>query len=330
MIVTCEGQRYLARCLPSVLSQDYPAFEVIVILNGSTDRSAQWLRENYPQVILIENSKNVGLCVARNQGIGRSAGEYIIVLDDDTEMEPGFLSAMVAAAESGEAVGMVASQVLFDHDPTRIDSAGIEVDWAGLAWNRHVGLAAANEPVQVVEVFGPTGAAGLYTRKMLNQIGLLDEDYFIYYDDVDIAWRGQQAGWRCLYTPAARIRHIHSGTSGKWSSFKTYLLGRNKLWTLVKNYPAGSLLLHLPLIIAYEVAAILYGLLVLKDTAALRGRLVALGNIRLPLAKRRQFHQAVPIRPVKLVPVKMPQLAWKMHRTVPLEPRQNSSLSPKA
>jgi GT2 family glycosyltransferase len=330
MIVTCEGQRYLARCLPSVFAQDYPAFEVIIILNGSGDGSARWLRENYPQVILIENSKNMGLCVARNQGISRSAGEYIIVLDDDTEMEPGFLSAMVAAAESGEAVGMVASQVLFDHDPTRIDSAGIEVDWAGLAWNRHVGLAAANEPVQAVEVFGPTGAAGLYARKMLTQIGLLDEDYFIYYDDVDIAWRGQQAGWRCLYTPAARIRHVHSGTSGKWSSFKTYLLGRNKLWTLVKNYPAASLLRHLPLIIAYEVAAILYGLLVLKDTAALRGRLAALRNIRLPLAKRRQFRRAVPIRPVKLAPVKMPQLAWKMHRTVPPESRQNSSLSPKA
>ena len=330
VIVTHNGLKFLARCLPSVFRQDYPNFEVIVVVNGSSDGTAGWLQERYSQAKLIENSQNLGYCAATNQGIRQSVGEYIIVLDDDTEMDPGFLPAMVAAAESAEDVGMVASQVVFDHDPTRIDSAGIEVDRAGIAWNRHVGLAAAEEPDGWVEVFGSTGAAGLYARKMLDQIGLLDEDFFIYYDDADIAWRGQRAGWRCLYTPAARVRHVHSGTSGKWSSFKTYLLGRNKLWTIIKNYSFGSLLLHLPLIVAYELAAIFYGLLVLRDTAALRGRLAALKAIAVPLAKRRAFNRAVRNRPVRLSPVRMPGLAWKMHRTVPAETPTNPPASSKA
>ena len=317
VIVSYNGKKYLIRCLPTLFNQDYPHFEVIVIDNGSTDGLADWLRADYPQVTLIANGENLGYCTATNQGFAASRGEYIIVLDDDTVLEPGFLSAMVAAAQSADDIGMVASQIVLDHAPELIDSAGIEVDWAGLAWNRHIGQPAADEPTEPVEVFGPAGAGGLYRRRMLDQIGWLDEDYFIYYDDSDIAWRGQRAGWRCVYTPQAKVRHVHSATSGKWSPFKTYLLGRNKLWTMIKNYPFGSFLLHSPIILAYETAAIVYGIFVLRSTSALRGRLAALKRINLPLAKRRQFNQSVPTRPVKLAPIRTPKLAWKLHRTIP-------------
>lgn len=318
VVTVCHnGRHHLARCLPSLFGQNYEPFEVIVVDNGSTDGLAQWLQTEYPQVILIHNRENLGYCFAANQGMRQSRGEYVIVLDDDTVLEPGFLTAMVEAAASDDDVGMVASQIVLDHAPNLLDSAGIEVDWAGLAWNRHLGKPAAGETTELIDVFGPAGAAGLYARKMLDQIGLLDDDYFIYYDDSDIAWRGQRAGWRCLYTPKAKVRHIHSATSGKWSPFKTYLLGRNKLWTMAKNYPLGSFLLYLPLILTFEAAAILYGLIVLRNTAALRGRIAALRGITLPLAKRRQFNRTVPTRPVKLAPVKLPKLAWKLHRTIP-------------
>ena len=255
--------------------------------------------------------------IGHKLGIQQSKGDYVILLNNDTELEPGFLSAMVMAANSAPEVGMVASQILFDHDPTRLDSAGIEVDWAGLAWNRHLGFPVADEPTGLVEVFGPSAAAGLYTRKMLDQIGVLDEDYFIYYEDVDLAWRGQRAGWRCVYAPTAKVRHIHSGTTGRWSSFKAYLLGRNKLWTLIKNYTLGAFFLNLPLILIFEMAAIAYGLFFSRTTAALRGRLAAIRGITKSLAKRREFNERIKTRSVKLAPVKTPKLAWKMHRGVP-------------
>jgi hypothetical protein len=316
IVLNHNGQHYLARCLPSIYSQDYPNIEIIVVDNGSSDNSIDWIRENHPQLKLIQNQENLGFCIANNIGIRESRGDYIILLNNDTELEPGFLSAMVAAAESSD-VGMVASQILFDHDPTHLDSAGIEVDRAGMAWNRRLGWPVANEPTEPIEVFGPSAAAGLYKRAMLDQIGILDEDYFIYYEDVDLAWRGQRAGWRCIYAPSARVRHIHSGTTGQWPSKKAYLLGRNKLRTMIKNYPANELLWNLPVIATFEIAAIFYGLFFSRITSPLQGRLAALIELPAYLAKRRQFNQAIQTHPVQLTPAKTPAIAWKMHRGIP-------------
>jgi hypothetical protein len=317
-VLNLDGRDYLARCLPSVFAQEYPTFETLVVDNGSRDDSVAWVKANYPQVRLLENGENLGFSIANNRAIRESRGDYVLLLNNDTELEAGFLTAMAAAAGAGPRVGMVASQILFDHDPTRLDSAGIEVDWAGIAWNRHLGLPVADEPAGLGEVFGPSAAAGLYSRRMLDEIGLLDEDYFIYYEDVDLAWRGRRAGWRCLYAPGARVRHIHSGTTGQWSSFKAYLLGRNKIWTMVKNYPAGPFFWHLPLILGFELAAVGYGLFVLRDTAALRGRLAAIGGLAQAWAKRRAFAQKVTTHPTPLAPAKAPLTAWRTHRGVPV------------
>jgi len=318
IVLNLNGQPYLARCLPSVLAQDYPTVEIIVVDNGSTDDSVAWTRAHYPQLKLIENGANLGFCLGNNRGIQAAQGDYIILLNNDTELLPGFITAMVTVAQSAEDVGMVASQILFDHDPTKLDSAGIEVDIAGMAWNRHLGHLVAAEPTQPHEVFGPSAAAGLYKRAMLDQIGVLDEDYFIYYEDVDLAWRGQRAGWRCLYAPAAQVRHIHSGTTGQWPAKKTYLLGRNKVRTMLKNYPTQGLWRNLPIILFFELAAIFYGLIFLHNIAPLQGRLAAMREIPYFLAKRKQFTQTVPTHPIQLTSVKSLPIAWKMHRGIPI------------
>jgi len=317
IVLNYNGRHYLERCLPSINAQDYKQVEIIVVDNDSTDDSVNWLQQHHPHITIIQNSENFGFCIANNIGIRQSRGDYIILLNNDTELDSGFLSAMVATANSAEDVGMVASQILFDHDPTRLDSAGIEVDYAGMAWNRHLGLPVADEPTTPIDVFGPSAAAGLYKRAMLNQIGILDEDYFIYYEDVDLAWRAQKAGWRCIYQPQAKVRHIHSGTTGQWPAHKAYLLGRNKLRTMIKNYPTHKLWQHLPLIIFYELAAILYGLLLMRQITPLKGRLMALQELPQYLAKRRSIKQYQrTMAPLK--PAKKPNLAWKMHRGVPI------------
>ena len=121
---------------------------------------------------------------------------------------------------------------------------------------------------------------------MLDEIGLFDEDFFAYYEDVDLAWRARNAGWRCLYAPRARVYHVHSATGGLEPTRKRYLIGRNKVWTLIKNYPAARLWVTWPLILSFELAVVLYALLIERDTAPLRGRLA--GGRELPHAWRKR------------------------------------------
>ena len=143
----------------------------------------------------------------------------------------------------------------------------------------------------MVEIFGPSGGAALYTRDLLTRLGGFDSDFFAYLEDVDLAWRAQLTGYRCLYQPKARILHAHSATSGEGSPFKSFLLGRNKLWLLLKNYPNPWFARHLPLIIGYDLMASLYGLAKRGDAALLRGRLAGLRRIGYFAAKRRTIQR---------------------------------------
>jgi GT2 family glycosyltransferase len=113
---------------------------------------------------------------------------------------------------------------------------------------------------------------------MLDQVGLFDEDFFAYLEDADLAWRARRAGWRCLYVPAARVLHRHSATGVEGSPFKSYHLGRNKIWLVAKNYPFGLLWRYAPILVSYDVAAVIYALIARRDVHALRGRLAALAG----------------------------------------------------
>jgi len=176
-----------------------------------------------------------------------------------------------------------------------LDSAGIEVDRAGIAWQRGWGEK-AETAVTPRHVFGPSAAAALYRRTMLEQIGYFDDDYFAYYEDVDLAWRAQQQGWRCAYAPGAEVRHWHSATAAAMPDRKLYLISRNKIWTLLKNYPSG-VWRDLPLILAYDWLGAMYQTMRTRRTAALRGRLDALRQRHVALRKRPSVVTAVPLAP---------------------------------
>jgi GT2 family glycosyltransferase len=180
---------------------------------------------------------------------------------------------------------MVASKMLFYDRPHIINSAGICVDRAGIAWDRFGGRL-NDDKVVVEEIFGGCGGAVLYRRDMLDEIGLFDEDYFAYLEDVDLAWRAQLAGWRCLYVSTAVVLHRHSATSGEGSPFKSRLLGRNKTWTILKNYPLGLLVRYLPLILLYDAGSVWVALLQRRDVNPLVGRVMALPKLAQILRKR--------------------------------------------
>jgi GT2 family glycosyltransferase len=186
-------------------------------------------------------------------------------------------------------------------EPSTIDACGIEVDRAGIAWNRYSDERERLDETAPYEVFGPCAGAALYRRAMLREVGAFDEDYFAYYEDVDLAWRAQRAGWRCLYVPGARVMHQHSSTGREGSPFKGYHVGRNKVWTLIKNYPWPDWLRALPAIVAYDVAGWAYAL-AYGDPHPLCGRIAALRQWGRFAQKRRTIQasgERVPLMPVQ-------------------------------
>jgi len=289
IIVSWNGQRYLESCLPTVFAQDFTDFEVILVDNGSTDNSLAYVRAHFPQVRVIQNETNRGFAAANNQGIRASRAEFLALLNNDTQVGVTWLRALVQAMISDPAVGMGAAKMVLTEQPGIIDSAGIAIDRSGIAWGiaggQRDGAAGTNRPA---EIFGPSGGAALYRRTMLDEIGLFDEDFFAYLEDVDLAWRAQWAGWKCLYVPAATVLHLHSATSNQIPHFKSRLLGRNKLWLLCKNYPFPQLIWYLPIILLYEALSLGYAWRQHRLGSAFTGRLAALPKIPLMLARRRR------------------------------------------
>jgi GT2 family glycosyltransferase len=287
VIPNWNGWQHLQRCLPTVFTQTYPNFEVVIVDNASTDGSVELVREQFPQVNLIVNDSNLGFAAANNIAIRATSASYIATLNNDTEVEANWLSELVKGMSSDPKVGMVASKILYMQPPHLVDSAGVGVSRAGLAWNRCNG--AQEDPLEVepYEVFGPSAAAALYRRAMLDEVGLFDEAYFAYYEDIDLAWRARLMGWRCLYVPTARVYHAHSATSRQGSSFKRYLLSRNEIWTIVKNYPTPDLWLYLPEILFYDLLSAAYRIILERSWSPLLGRLAALRQLRPMLRQRR-------------------------------------------
>jgi len=285
VIVNWNGRAHLERCLAALTVQTWRDKAIWVVDNGSRDGSLAYVQAHYPQVRLLGNPENRGFAVANNQAIRAGRAPFVATLNNDCTPEPGWLAALIDALEREPAVGMAASKMLRCDQPGTIDSAGIALNRAGIFWDR-LGGSPDSESSAAHEIFGPCAGAALYRRAMLNDVGSFDEDFFCYLEDVDLAWRAQLAGWRALYVPAARVRHVHSASLGDVSPLKSYLLGRNKLWTIVKNYPAPYLAERWPLIIAYDLMATAYALLAQGRWAALSGRLAAWRG--LPQAWRRR------------------------------------------
>jgi GT2 family glycosyltransferase len=327
IILNWNGCGHLAACLPALYAQTYQNFETIVVDNGSTDGSQEWLREHYPQVQLMENPTNRGFAAANNQAIRTTRAEYIVLLNNDTVAESGWLEALVAAAESDPTIGMVASKMLLASSPGIIDSAGIAIDRAGIAWGREGGQpdrpAATGAPV---EVFGASGGAALYRRALLEDIGPFDEAFFAYLEDVDLAWRAQWAGWRCVYAPDAVVWHHHSATGNRIPHFKSRLLGRNKVWLLAKNYPFPHILWHLPLIFLYELMSLVYAARERRLGSALTGRLAGLRRLPAVIAQRRTQVRRIGADAMlaKLQPVEPPWRVLRRFVHVPLASRLKS------
>jgi hypothetical protein len=225
---------------------------------------------------VIRNSHSVDFASANNQAITQARGAYIALLNNDTWVEPEWLAHLVTVMEADAAIGMVASKMLYAAQPGVVNGTGICVDRCGITWERRTGEADDPAETTAFEVFGPSAGAGLYRRAMLETVGLFDEAFGFYLEDVDLAWRARWRGWRAMCAPAARVYHVHSGTMGEGSPRKMFYLSRNKIFLLVKNYPGRYGLIYLPALVGYELLSLLHAVWRGRGLSALRGRLSAL------------------------------------------------------
>jgi hypothetical protein len=286
VIVTWNGLRHLQRCLPALAAQTGVEFETIVMDNGSTDRTAEWIGEAYPQIVLERLDSNLGFAAANNMGFRLARADLVATLNNDAVPDPDWLQLLVQAAHDHPEVGSFASRIVLDRDPNIIDSAGVVTDVLGIAWDRHnaepVGVDAAGE------IFGACAGAALYRKALLDDTDGFDPAFFAYLEDVDLAWRARWLGWSARYVPEARVVHAHSATGTEESPFKTFHLGRNKVWTIAKNHPWQALLIYGPLLVAYDLGSLPITVARQRNLAAVRGRLAGLRAIGGVLQQRKR------------------------------------------
>jgi len=247
IILTWNGRDLLDECLESVLSQSFTDFETIVVDNGSTDGTVDFLRERWGERIrLVAMPCNRGFAGGNNAGIREARGTYIVLLNNDTAVDPGWLSALSGAIRRHPDAGMFTPKILNYYRRDEIDNTGHVIYPDGLARGRHRLEKDDGRFDEEGEVLHPSGCAGVYKREMFEFIGLLDDAFFAYGEDVDLGLRARWAGWGCRYVPDAVVYHKYSATTGTYSPQKAFLVERNRLWVLFKNFPLREILLSVP------------------------------------------------------------------------------------
>jgi GT2 family glycosyltransferase len=243
VVVNWNRKELLRACLRSLGHQTGVRFETIVVDNGSTDGSADMAEPEFGARV-IRNRENRGFCAANNQGMAVSQGEFIALLNNDAEAESGWLEALLEACNRRPDVGMAASKVLVWEDPGRIDKVGHAIYPDGQNRGRGSGAVDQGQYDREEDVLWPDGCACLYRRAMVDQIGGFDEDFFAYGDDAELGLRARIAGWTCVYSPAAVVRHHRGSTLGKDSARRLTLIERNRVLLALKLFPWSLLWLN--------------------------------------------------------------------------------------
>ncbi len=243
VVVNWNGKHLLEECLGSLTAQSTADVEIILVDNGSRDGSAEFVRQRFPGVRLVCLPDNTGFAAGNNAGIRIAGGRYIALLNNDTKADPGWLPNLLKeTAASPASTGMWACKILSYDNPDVIDNVGLLLYPDGLGRGKGRLEKDAGQYDTPGEAFFPSGCAGLYRREMLDEIGLFDEEFFAYADDVDIGLRARTAGWNCRYVPAAKVYHKYSSSSDAYSPFKAFLVERNRIWILLKYYPVEMIL----------------------------------------------------------------------------------------
>ncbi len=293
IIPNWNGEKLLPACLDSLKRQSYQDFEIIVVDNASVDGSLALLAEAYPWVKVMRMDSNLFFSGAVNRGIQGSSSEILVLLNNDTEVEEQWLDELLRSLDEHPEAGMAASKMLLFDRRDVLNSAGDFYGRNGVPGNRGVWEKDEGQYDNSTYVFSACGGASAFRRSMLNDIGLLDEDFVGYCEDVDLAFRAHIAGYRCVYAPKARIYHRLSATGG--GPLASYLCGRNFINVIVKDMPGPLLRKYWWRILAGQLRYTIEAILHIREPSArarIKGQFDGLLCIPKMLRKRRQV-QAV-------------------------------------
>jgi GT2 family glycosyltransferase len=294
ILVAWNSAIYMPRCLSGLVAQTYSDFEVIIIDNGSSDEALSGLEEKYPILNLrVERlQKNLGFAVANNIGARLANGKWLALLNADAFPAPDWLEQLVQAADDNPGFTFFTSRQIQANTPELLDGTGDAYHVSGFAWRQHYNHPASKYGFQSAEVFSACAAAALYSRDDFIKIGGFDEDYFSYFEDVDLGFRLRLTGGRCLYVPEAVVHHIGSASTGKASDFTYYHGHRNLVWTFFKDMPDTLFLVYLPLHMLMNIYFSVSLLLRENRNILLKSQVDAYRFLPATLRKRRRIQQS--------------------------------------
>ena len=264
VIPNINGKGWLKDSIESVYAQTEQSFRLIVVDNGSTDESLEQARsycsrENFT---LIENGTNTGFSHAVNQGIALADSEYVVLFNNDAFAEPQWLAELIRTAETDPKIFAVQSLMIRHFDRELADDAGDYVTWMGFACKTGDGRRASRY-TKCRRIFSACGGAALYRKSILDEIGVFDELFFAYYEDVDLSWRANSLGYKNVYCPTAKCRHICGATTGavRYNPFKSIQSGRNSILLPYKNQPLLMLVINfIPMLLGYLLKVLMFRL----------------------------------------------------------------------
>ncbi|HEX5164944.1 MAG TPA: glycosyltransferase family 2 protein [Thermomicrobiales bacterium] len=286
IIPTLNGSDWLARCLESLQRSTFTDFTLTIFDDGSTEDIASVVQPRFPAARIIRSEHNAGLARAFNTAITTGASEYVVLLNNDTEVEPTWLAELVACADRHPSAGSVASKLRLLSDRTRLHSAGDSWSVRGMPGNRGVWLDDFGQYDSESDVFSACGGAALYRRQALEDLlqrdgHIFDELLFMYCEDVDLGWRMQTAGWPCVFAPGAVVYHALSATGG--GTLASYYVSRNVWFVMARSVPSMFLRSYRRRIAAYHLGRAWRALRHLREPAArasLRGMCAGLAAAR--------------------------------------------------
>jgi len=270
VLITWNSERHIQLCLECISKQTFKNFEIIIVDNASQDRSIEYAAEHYTHITVIQNKENLGFAKAANQGIKTAQGEFIFFLNPDVFLEPSFLEELITFLSPRPQYGSVGGKLLLLQNSTKshiIDSTGLFLGRSLRARDRGNLKEDRKQYDRQEQIFAVCAAAALFRRDALERIVVkgeyFDEDFFAYYEDLDLGWRLQLSGFECAYSPRARAYHVRGGSGGGAKFLQRgpdmqRLTLRNRYLMLIKNLSVPNFLFFFPYFFLTEVVLIFY------------------------------------------------------------------------